>query len=65
MDIGLGTHCTWTITRTCEPQVKTKDREQKATNVQRTMQGVLLALLTLAAAALMGMIFTTRFIDTL
>ncbi|PNW75864.1 hypothetical protein CHLRE_12g557250v5 [Chlamydomonas reinhardtii] len=59
----LKTDCERILARAEE--VKTKDREQKATNVQRTMQGVLLALLTLAAAALMGMIFTTRFIDTL
>ncbi len=34
-------------------------------HVPACLQGVLFSLLTLAAAALMGMVFVTRFIDTL
>ncbi|GLC34640.1 hypothetical protein PLESTB_001239500 [Pleodorina starrii] len=46
-------------------EVREQDKARRATNVQRTMQGLLLTLLTLAAAAFMSLLAVARFVDTL
>ncbi|EFJ52292.1 hypothetical protein VOLCADRAFT_86572 [Volvox carteri f. nagariensis] len=46
-------------------EVREQDTARRASNVQRTMQGMLLSLLTLVAAGVMGVLVFARFVDTL
>ncbi|GFR39964.1 hypothetical protein Agub_g488 [Astrephomene gubernaculifera] len=46
-------------------EVLAQDKLQRARNTQRTLQGLLLAVLTLGAVGLMVLLLATRFMDTL
>lgn len=46
-------------------EVFAKDKARRAMNTQRTMQGMLLSLLALAAAAFLGMLVVAYFSHTL
>jgi hypothetical protein len=46
-------------------EVRAEDKARRTTNVQRTMQGMLLTLLTLTAAAVMALLVVARFVDML